>query len=132
MVTSIVALTLVVGGCQSPFLVFSGGALTGPVAETGSFAFADEYALLRLEVRPEKPYSVNLRVVTHDGELYIDAAERRRWQYLKVCPNVRVSLGGNVYRATATRVMDPEIVGLFLDGRIIYRLTPRTDGSCPD
>ena len=128
-----VALLVAVGGCQSPFLVFSGGALAGPIAQTESFAFANEYALLRLEVRPKKPYSVNLRVVTHDGELYIDAAESRRWHtYLKVCPDVRVSLGGTVYLATVARVMDPEIVGLFLDGRVIYRLTPRTAGSCPN
>ena len=119
-------------GCQTPFLVFSGGALPGPVAQADSFAFAAEHSLLQLEVRPEKPYSVYLRVVARDGELYIDAAEKRRWHtYLKQDPNVRVKLGGAVYLATAVRVDDPAITEQFLAGRTIYRLVPRPAGASP-
>ncbi len=112
--------------CQTPFLVFSGGALAGPVANTDSFSFAAQYRLLKLEVRPEKPYAVILRVVMRDGQLYIDAADRRRWHiYLRQNPDVRVKLGSTVYLATAVRVRDPEVAKQFLAGRTIYRLVPR-------
>ena len=122
-------LVLITGlmGCQAPFLVFNGGALAGPEAEAASFAFAADYNLLRLEVRPEKPYSVILRVVVHDGQLYIDAAQRRRWHtYLQQDPRVRVRLGDTVYPATAVVVEDPEIRSRFLAGRTIYKIVPRT------
>lgn len=113
-------------GCQTPFLMFSGHALRGPVADTDSFAFAAQYKLLQLEVRPDRPYSVFLRVVTRDGQLYIDAAQKRRWHtYLKETPNVRVKLGDAVYLATAVPVDDRDITGQFLAGRTIYRLVPR-------
>lgn len=111
--------------CQSPVLIFSGGTLSGPVGDTDSFTFAAQYKLLQLEVRPEDPYSVNLRVLMHDNQLYIDAAEHRRWhKYLKLNHDVRIKLGGSVYRATAVRVSDPEITELFIQGRTIYRLVP--------
>ena len=113
--------------CQAPFLVFSGDALQGPMVETDSFAFAAEFKLLTLEVRPEQPYSVILRVVTRDENLYIDAAIRRRWHtYLKQTPNVRIKLGETVYPATVVRVTDPEVTQEFLPGRTIYRVVPRS------
>ncbi len=116
--------------CQSPVLIFSGGTLSGSVTDTDSFAFATQYKLLQLEVRPEDPYSVILRVIVHDNLLYIDAAESRRWhKYLKLNPDVRVKLGDSLYRATAVRVSDPEITKHFLHGRTIYRLVPRRLGG---
>ena len=119
-----------VAACQSPVLIFSGGALAGPVSGTDSFTFAAQYKLLQLEVRPEDPYSVILRVLMHDNQLYIDAAERRRWhKYLKLNHDVRIKLGDSVYPATAVPVSDPEITRLFIQGRIIYRLVPRTNSS---
>lgn len=115
-------------GCQSPFLVFSGGKLGGPEAVATSFAFAKQHNLLTLEVRPEQPYSVLLRVVVRGEELYIDAAERRRWHtFLKQNPEVRVRLGDTVYPATAVRVEDPQVISEFLPGRTIYRLVPRRE-----
>ena len=119
--------------CQSPALVFSGGALSGPAINADSFAFAAQYRLLQLEVRPEDPYSVNLRVSMHDDHLYIDAAPGRRWhKYLKQNSHVRVKLGDSVYPATAERVDDPEITKLFLSGRTIYRLVPRRTQAARD
>ena len=94
--------------------------------QTASFAFARDFSLLTLEVRPERPYSVYLRVVMRDDELYIDAAQRRRWHtYLKANPKVRIRLGDVIYPATAVRVDDPEVINQFLAGRTIYRLVPR-------
>ncbi len=77
-------LLVTMAACQSPFLVFSGGALTGSVVATDSFAFAAEFKLLQLEVRPTAAYLVVLRVSMVDEQLYIDAAQHRRWNtYLK-------------------------------------------------
>ena len=121
---------LCLGGCQTPFLFFSGQALVGEEQTTESFAFAERYTLLSLEVRPRDPYSVILRVVMRDGELYIDAADRRRWHtYLKEDARVRVKLGDGVYAATAVRIEDPAITEQFLAGRVIYRIEPRPSAS---
>ncbi len=114
-------------GCQSPFLVFSGHRLEGPVAGADSFGFAcDEYRLMKLEVRPEQPYSVFVRVACRDGTLYLDAAERRRWHtYLKEDRRIRIQLGDTIYPALAVRVDDPQITERFFGGRTIYRVEPR-------
>jgi len=122
-------LLLIIGatGCQTPFLTFSGGLLSGPVTEAESFSFASQYKLLKLEVRPEQPYSVILRVVMRDDQLYIDSAESRRWHtYLKQNTDVRIMLGDSIYLAKAVRVDDPEITKQFLSRRTIYHIIPRT------
>lgn len=112
--------------CQTPVLVFSGGLLSGPATSVDSFSFAGQYKLLRLEVRPENPYSVILRVSMHDNQLYIDAAQGRRWHdYLQDNRNVRIKLGDSIYLATAIQVDDAEITELFRRDRTIYRLVPR-------
>ncbi len=127
---ALLSLVLAMAGCQSPFLTFSGGALKGQEMQADSFAFAKEFTLLTLEVRPERPYSVLLRVVMRGEELYIDAAQRRRWHtYLKQNPAVRIRLGEAVYPATAVRVEDPELLDQFLAGRTIYRLVPRAPSA---
>ena len=55
-------------------LTLAGKQLKGIEATTTNFAFAERYKLLKLEVNPEKPYSVILRCTVLDGELYVDAA----------------------------------------------------------
>jgi hypothetical protein len=122
----VAVLCLAVAACQTPFLVFSGRALQGPVQEVDSFAFAARYTLLTLEVRPEQPYSVILRVVMDGDTLLIDAAQHRRWHtYLKQNPNVRIRLGKTIYPARAVKLDDPRLAARFLKGRTIYRLEPR-------
>lgn len=112
--------------CQTPFLTFSGGGLQGAVVEVDSFAFAKEYRLLMLEVRPAQPYSVLLRVVMRGDQLYIDAAKRRRWhKYLQEDSTVRIKLGEQIYPAQAVVEQDPAILQQFLPGRVIYRILPR-------
>ena len=123
----LLALLLTMAACQSPFLVFSGRTLTGPVVEADSFSFAEQFKLLQLEVRPADAYSVLLRVSMIDDRLYIDAAQNRRWHdYLRVNNSVRIKLGGQVYPATAVLVEDPNIARQFLRDRTIYRLDPRS------
>ena len=118
--------TLFLPGCQSPFLVFPGGALPGEPATTDSFAFAKDHLILKLEVNPAAPYSVILRTTVIEGDLYIDAAKKRKWwRLLAEQNNVRLGIGDKVYNAVATPVINKEIVERFRKGRIIYRLDPQ-------
>ena len=100
--------------------------MEGEEISTSSFAFAAEFKLLQLEVRPSDPYSVWLRVIVKDQHLYIDAADSRRWhKYLKDDSNVRIKLGDKIYPATTTIVTDQDLLDEFLQGRTIYQLDPR-------
>ncbi len=124
-VSTLLLTLLLVSACQGPALTFPGGRLDGIDTATDSFEFAQGFRLMQLEVNPEAPYSVNLRVVVIDGELYLDAAPARKWgQLLAADPRVRVRLDEKIYRATAIPVTNPEITQQFLSGRTIYRLTP--------
>ena len=128
----ILALCLVLFGCQNPFLVFPGKSLSGEERIVESFAFAADYPLLQLETRLEQPYSVLLRTTVIDGELYVDAAPARRWgKYLAESSQVRIKLGEAVYPAMAEVVTDPDITDRFLSGRTIYRIKPRRSDSSP-
>jgi hypothetical protein len=112
--------------CQNPVLTFSGGKLRGIETHATCFDFARDHQFLQLEVRPDDPYSVILRVVMRGDQLYIDAAENRRWhQYMKSDQQVRIKLGDNIYRASAIEVTSPELIETFIQGRTIYELVPR-------
>ena len=116
---------LFLASCQTPFIFFPGEELTGEVRSTNSFEFANEFKLLQLEVNPEQPYSVWLRVTIIEGQLYIDANDGRRWhKYLRSDPSVRIKLGEYIYRATARQVTSKEIAEQFLSGRTIFRIDP--------
>ncbi len=118
-------MAILLTGCQSPFLVFPGKALEGTVSNTESFAFAESHRLLALEVNPDQPYSVILRTVVIDGELYLDAAPARQWgKLIEEDPRVRVKLDDTLYRATAVTNTDTSITNRFRNGRLIYRLEP--------
>ncbi|MFT7220253.1 MAG: hypothetical protein ACI8Z1_001870 [Candidatus Azotimanducaceae bacterium] len=122
----IITALLVLTGCASPFVTFPGKALVGEANETSSFGFASEYALLKLEVNPEEPYSVILRTTVIEEELYIDAAPGRKWATgLRRNPLVRIALGKTIYPATAVPVFDEAITRQFLADRTIYRIDPR-------
>ena len=126
----LINLVLLLGACQTPFLVFAGGAIPAQAAAVESFAFAESFKILTLETRPEKPYSVFLRVTVIDEHLYIDAAQKRHWhRYIKEDPQVRIKLGSKVYAATAQVVTDENIRKRFLAGRTIYRLVPRSQNT---
>lgn len=120
-----IILLFLVCACQMPMLTLAGKQLKGIEATTTNFAFAEQYKLLKLEVNPEKPYSVILRCTVLEGELYVDAAATRKWAtYLLSDRRVRVMLGSTIYNALATTITDPEITQSFLKGRTIYRLRP--------
>jgi hypothetical protein len=114
---------LLMTGCSTPFLTLPGKSLQGTEAHAESWAFASEFKIMQLETRPLNPYSVYHLVVLKNNNLYINAAERRRWHdYIKQDPNVRVKLGENIYRARAVEVTDPDVLEGFSERRTIYRL----------
>jgi len=118
-------LTTLVSACQSPYLVFSGKALTGELGHAENFDFAKNFTLLKLETHLPKPYSVILRVNVIDSKLYIDAASNRRWHdYIKENKHIRIQLGEVIYLAKASVVNDEEIKSRFLSGRTIYLIEP--------
>jgi len=125
----VLSVVLLLSACQSPFLIFPGEALEGQLTYTDSFAFADRYKLLQLEVG-NPAYSVFLRTTLIDGELYVDAAPSRQWaKLLRVSPQVKIKLGDALFAATAIVVTDPSIVGQFLSNRTIYLMQPTTRAS---
>lgn len=120
--------TVILSGCQSPFLVFPGGEIQAISAEAEDFSFADNYPTMVLEVRqPDtgQPYSVILRTTVIEGKLYIDAAQARRWgKAIAADPAVRIRLGDRVYNAQAILESNPEITKRFLSGRTVYEIRP--------
>ena len=125
--SSTLLVLLLLSGCQSAFLTFPGGELKGEEFQVSTFSFASGFELLQLEVRPERPYSVWLRVVMHGDQLYVDAANNRRWhQYLKDNARVRIKLGDNIYPANAVKITDADLANEFIKGRTIFRLDPDT------
>jgi hypothetical protein len=127
---SMILALLLLYACQTPVLTLPGKQLKGIETTTPNFAFAERYKLLKLEVNPEKPYSVILRCTVLEGELYVDAAGSRKWaKYLESDKRVRVMLGNTIYDAVARAVTDPEITERFIGGRTIYRLQPTATGE---
>ncbi len=116
---------LSMSGCQNAFLTLPGGQLTGIEVHVNSFDLASEYTLLQLEVRPDKPYSIWLRVVMRGDKLYIDAAQKRHWhKFLEGDLRVRIKLGETIYPARAILVTDQELLKQFLSNRTVYLLDP--------
>ena len=81
--------------------------------------------MLQLEVRPDDPYSVFLRVVMVDDDLYLDAAPGRKWhKLLQENPVIKIKLGEKIYAATVEAVDPSTLRKRFLPGRTIYRVKP--------
>lgn len=115
--------SFLMAGCSTPFLTLPGKSLQGVEENAASWEFASQYKIMQLETRPLNPYSVYHRVLLKNNNLYLDAAEHRRWhEYIKQDPNVRVKLGDKIYKARAEVVTDPAELQGFLKGRTIYRL----------
>ena len=114
------ALALLVGllGCGGPFVVFPGGALSGPVVPVPeSFAFAEDAGTIQLETRPEDPYSVNIAGMVIDSKLYINAGDNRaNWvEHMEANPLVRARIDGQIYELRAERVTDPAEMKAFAE-----------------
>ncbi|MCZ6769113.1 MAG: hypothetical protein O7D93_07695 [Acidobacteria bacterium] len=107
----------------------TGEEVPGPVTD---WSFAREYGSVSIEVRPSDPYSVNIGSLVYNGDLYVTSAAggESRWaQYLVQDPNMRVRVGGKVYKARGTRIEDLDMVNEVFDSR--RRRTPGQEETTP-
>jgi len=112
--------SILLAACGGPVGPFAGGRLSGDVERDpiADWSFANQYALMQVETRPENPYSVNVHFYVVEGRLYIEAGRDRsfsRWRRLLwENPDVRVRFGERVYEVTAVEVTDPEEIAAVL------------------
>lgn len=105
------ALVLGLVACGGPLGPFAGGRLRGePAAPRSDWSFTHDILLVQLETHPERPWSVTLGCIDHDGALYVGSPdpESDRWvAYVTRDPRVRLRVEGRVYELRAVRVTDP-------------------------
>ena len=139
---SMLVLVLIMTGCG--YIPFSGAALSGEVTPVpASWSDVAQAKIIKLETRPEAPYSVNLWVTGSGGYLYIHAgANRAEWvDHIEANPDIRLGHAGRIYELKASRVGDNQEFAAFVDvyekkdgnpprnmnlsGIYLYRLTQR-------
>ena len=105
-----VACLLAAAGCSEPFVTIPGGELPGEVLEPPT-DWAEVPETIQLETRPADPYSINLWSVGIGSDLYVaTGAEGTAWTgFIEQDPNVRVRLGGGLYRLQAAVVDEAEV-----------------------
>ena len=110
-------LALTACGC-GPLGPIPGGGLRGEVVteSVDSWSFTFDHDTVQLETRPADPYSVNVWIIGHEGNLYVptsliagtDEPSDRQWvQNVLADPDVRVRIDGRLYERRAGRVEDP-------------------------
>ena len=115
-IITIIALCLLLSACDDPFIVTSGGELSGSVSEVPEAWQLDEVsALAQLETRPGDPYSINLVYVQMDERLYIYAGDTRtNWvQHIEQDPRVRIRIDETIYPARAVRITNDDEIAAF-------------------
>jgi len=101
------SIAVAIAGCDRPFVLLPGGALTGtPTPAPGDWSDTDAMHTVQLETRPGDPYSVNVWVVALDEHLYVHAgANRSAWvEHIEADPDVRLRVGDAIYALRAARV----------------------------
>lgn len=104
------ALTLtLLTACSEPFIVFSGGELSGQVeAPPEDWSALKSEETFQLEARPDDPYSVNIWAVGIGHDVYIGTGpDGTRWsEYLSEDPRVRLRVGNTLYPLLARPVTE--------------------------
>ena len=96
-------------GCDEPFIVMSGDALSGdvtdPPADWEAFKAAE---IVQLETNPADPYSINIWMVCIGPDIYVATGkDDTRWsRYIDEDPDVRLRIGQTLFELEATRVSD--------------------------
>ena len=100
---------LFLAGCDKPFGFIPGRALDGSeMPPPQDWSEIDKIATVQLELRPGKPYSINIWAVRIDSDIYVATDEDgTRWtEYLQQTPLVRVRVSESIYPLNAVRVVD--------------------------
>jgi len=107
---SVLAVSVLLTGCDEPFIVLPGGALSGDVVQAPEqWGNVGDTDVVQLETRPSDPYSVNIWTVAIGHDLYVATGEDgTRWTAnLEQDRNVRLRIDGNVYALRAMPVVEP-------------------------
>jgi len=105
----LVSLSSLLAGCDEPFIVMSGGALTGEVEDAPEdWTPLNEVAVVQLETRPEDPYSVNVWMIASGRDIYVATGKgETHWtRNIAENPDVRLRVGDKVYELEAYLVKD--------------------------
>jgi len=100
---------LLLGGCAEPFIVLSGGALTGEVADPPvDWTELNAVDVMQLETRPSDPYSINIWAAGLGPHIYVATSEDgTSWtEFLAEERDVRLRIEGVVYELEAVPVVD--------------------------
>lgn len=105
----LLSLTGLLAGCDEPFIVMSGGALSGEVADPpADWTPMNEIDVVQLETNPEDPYSVNVWMIASGPDIYVATGEGdTNWsENIDRNPDVRLRVDGTIYPLEAYRVLD--------------------------
>lgn len=104
-------LVLLLAGCAEPFIVFSGGALSGTITPAPEdWSELNQVDVVQLETQPADPYSVNIWAAGIGPNIYVATSEDgTNWtEHIALSRDVRLRIAGAVYELEAHPVTDPE------------------------
>lgn len=96
-------------GCDEPFIVMAGEALTGEVVDPPvDWTELNSEEIVQLETQPEDPYSVNIWMIGKGPDVYVATGDDpTRWsRNIDENPNVRLRIQGKIYELEAQRIED--------------------------
>ncbi len=105
----LLSMSTLLAGCDEPFIVMAGGALTGDVEDPpADWTPLNEIDVVQLETRPEDPYSVNVWMIARGRDIYVATGKgETRWtRNIADNPDVRLRVDGKVYELEAYTVLD--------------------------
>lgn len=99
--------SLALMGCAEPFIVVSGGELSGEVTDAPSdWSAVRDVQVIQIETRPDDPYSVNIWMAVVGPDLYIATGENdTNWtEHLAENRDTRARIDGVIYELEASAV----------------------------
>lgn len=106
---ALLIVSTLLAGCEEPFIVMSGGALSGEVMDPPvDWTELNREEIVQLETRPGDPYSVNIWMIGKGPDVYVATGDDpTRWsRNIEENPDVRLRVRGVIYELEATRVED--------------------------
>ena len=101
-ITTLILVTLLTA-CTDPLVTIPGGKLKGDASAVPE-SWASVPDVIQLEVRPDKPYSINIWGLVDNSNLYVATVDAKWVPFVAADSNVRVRIDGSVYELTATLV----------------------------
>ncbi len=102
--------SLALMGCAEPFIVVSGGELSGSVIDVPvNWSTVRDVQVIQIETQPGEPYSVNIWMAAIGPDLYIATGENdTNWtEHLAENRDIRARIKGVIYELEANAVTQP-------------------------